>query len=240
METNRSKVKVPLWLTAFLLSATAVSGLVLAKSVQAGTSASQALAGSTRSYSGPEGAQADGYQVGDIVANFRLKNVDGRMLSLSDFTSQKGVIIVFQSNHCPFSKAYEDRIIALDRKFNAQGYPVLAINPSDPTSYPDDNIDQMQYRARTKGYTYPFLSDDKQVVAQAFGASRTPQVFVLKNNGAGRFTVQYLGTIDDNPQDPAGVTKRYVDDAVSNLLSNKPVVITATKAIGCAIKWREM
>ncbi|GAB3175107.1 thioredoxin family protein [Telluribacter humicola] len=240
METNRSKIKVPFWLTIALLTGTALSGLALAKSAVVVTSASKLLPRGLYPDFSAGVVQPDGYQVGDVVNNFRLKNVDGRMISLSDFTSQKGVIIVFQSNHCPFSKAYEERIIALDRKFNTQGYPVLAINPSDPASYPDDNFDQMQYRARTKGYTYPFLSDEKQVVAQAFGASRTPQVFVLKHAGGGKFTVQYLGTIDDNPQDPAGVTKRYVDDAVSNLLVSKPVVITTTKAIGCAIKWREM
>lgn len=180
-----------------------------------------------------------GYQVGDAVSNFRLKNVDGRMVSLSDYAGQKGVIVVFTCIHCPFSRAYEERIGALDRKFAGQGYPVVAINPSDPIAYEDDTFEQMQLRSSSKGYTYPYLVDATQTVAQQFGATRTPHVFILKNTG-GKFVVQYLGTVDDNPQDPAGVTKRYVDDAVTNLLAGKPVVITVTKAIGCAIKWKDI
>lgn len=188
----------------------------------------------------PAGEPANGgYQVGDAVSNFRLKNVDGRMISLSDYASQKGVIVVFTCIHCPFSRAYEERIGALDQKFASQGYPVVAINPSDPVAYEDDTYEQMQQQAKTKGYTYPYLADATQQVAQEFGATRTPHVYILKNIG-GKFVVQYIGTVDDNPQDPAGVTKRYVDDAVTNLLAAKPVVITVTKAIGCAIKWKEM
>jgi peroxiredoxin len=187
----------------------------------------------------PSPLAAQGYQLGDVVSTFRLKNVDGRMISLADYAGKKGVILVFTCNHCPFAKAYEDRIGALDRKFADQGYPVVAINPSDPIAYEDDTFEQMQERARSKGYSYPYLADANQAVAQAFGATRTPHVFVLKNQG-GKFTVQYVGTVDDNPQDPDSVTKRYVDDAVSNLLAGKPVVITTTKAIGCAIKWKDI
>lgn len=177
-----------------------------------------------------------GYRIGDTVADFRLKSVDGRMVSLSDFTGQKGLIVVFTCNHCPFSKAYEGRIGGLNDRFAAQGYPVLAINPSDPGTYEEDTFDQI--RAASRGFSYPYLLDDTQTVARAFGASRTPHAFVLENNG-GKFVVQYIGTVDDNPQDPANVTKRYVEDAVANLLAGKPVVTTTTKAIGCAIKWKD-
>jgi peroxiredoxin len=187
----------------------------------------------------PSQLAAQGYQLGDAVANFRLKNVNGQMVSLSDYAGKKGVIVVFTCNHCPFARAYEDRIGALDQKFSPQGYPVVAINPSDPVAYEDDTFEQMQERARSKNYTYPYMADATQTVAHDFGATRTPHIFVLKNQG-GKFTVQYIGTVDDNPQDPTGVTKRYVDDAVTNLLAGKPVVITTTKAIGCAIKWKDI
>jgi peroxiredoxin len=178
------------------------------------------------------------YRIGDEVTNFRLKNLNGGMVSLSDFSDQKGVIIVFTCNHCPFSKAYQGRIGALHRTFAAQGFPVVVVNPSDPKTHEDDRIEQLSYLAKDKGYPYPYLVDDTQTVARAFGANRTPQAYVLKNTG-GTFTVQYIGTLDDNPQDPASVTKRYVEDAVTNLLAGKPVVITTTKAIGCAIKWKD-
>ncbi|MCF0060999.1 thioredoxin family protein [Dyadobacter chenwenxiniae] len=184
-----------------------------------------------------ETKQSGGYQVGDAAAGFRLKGTDGSMVSLNDFNNAKGVIVIFTSNHCPFAKAYEDRIIALNNKFASQGYPVIAINPSDPATHQDDTFEKMKERAASKGYGYPYLADDAQQVAKAFGAGRTPQVYILQKNGA-KFTVRYIGMIDDNPQDPAGVTKLYADEAVSNLLSGKPVVTTITKPVGCAIKWK--
>ncbi|WP_373512457.1 thioredoxin family protein, partial [Persicitalea sp.] len=175
------------------------------------------------------------YGIGDVVVNFRLKNVEGNTVSLSDFSNQKGVIVIFTCNHCPFSKAYEGRISALHSKFSGLGYPVLAINPSDPKSYDEDRPERLKEMANVRGNTYSYLIDDSQVVARAFGASRTPQAYVLKNNG-GKFIVQYMGNIDDNPQDPANVTKRNVEDAVVGLLAGRAVATATTKPIGCVIK----
>jgi peroxiredoxin len=183
-------------------------------------------------------AAAVGYEIGTTVADFKLKNIDGNTISLSDYKAQKGVIVVFTCNHCPFAKAYEDRVMALDKKYASLGYPVVAINSNDVTTYEEDSFDNMKARAKDKGYSFPYLFDETQAVAKAFGATRTPHVFVLKNDG-GKFTVQYIGTIDDNAQDANGVTKRYVEDAVNNLSAGKPVVTTTTKAVGCAIRWRD-
>jgi len=187
-----------------------------------------------------KGAQAApvGYQIGAVVADFKLKNVDGKVVNLSDYKDKKGVIVVFTCNHCPFAKAYEDRIIALDKRYAAQGFSVVAINSNDAADYEEDSYPNMQKRASEKGYSFPYLHDETQGIAKAFGAARTPHVFVLRNDG-GKFTVQYIGTVDDNYQDAGGVTKRYVEDAVTNILSGKPVVVTQTKAVGCAISWKE-
>jgi peroxiredoxin len=183
-------------------------------------------------------AAASGYEIGSIVTDFKLKNTDGTTFALSNYKDKKGVIVVFTCNHCPFAKAYEDRIIDLDKKFAASGFPVVAINPSDASSYDEDSFDKMAARAKEKAYTFPYLSDDTQATAKAFGAARTPHLFILKNEG-GKFVVQYIGTIDDNAQDPASVTKRYVEDAIGNMLAGKPVVTTQTKAVGCSIKWKD-
>ena len=177
------------------------------------------------------------YDIGDVITDFKLKNVDGKMVSLKDFQSAKGFVIVFTSNHCPFSKSYEDRVITIDKKYAAQGFPVIAINPNDPEAYEDDSFVNMQARAKEKRYTYPYLADETQTVTKAFGAARTPQAFVLKKEN-GKISVQYLGAIDDNAQDPANVTKHYVEDAINNILVGKPVVTPSTKAVGCAIKWK--
>ena len=180
---------------------------------------------------------AMGYTLGDVIAPFSLKNVDERTISLAEYKAQRGIIVVFTSNHCPFSKAYEDRILALDHKFGPQGYPVLAIMSSDASVYEEDSFEQMQARAKAKNYTFPYLTDDSQAVAKAFGATRSPQVYVLKRTGE-RFTIEYIGSVDDSPQSAAGVQRAYVDEATTSLLAGKPVVTPLTKAIGCAIKMK--
>lgn len=179
-----------------------------------------------------------GYPIGGAVAEFKLQNAKGGIVSLSDYKDKKGVIVVFTCNHCPFAKAYEERLIALDKKYGALNFPVVAINSNDASDYEDESMDNMKKRASEKGYTFPYLQDATQAVAKAFGATRTPHVFVLRNENA-KFTVQYIGTIDDNYQDPTSVTKRYVEDAVNNILAGKPVVVTQTKAVGCAIGWKD-
>lgn len=179
------------------------------------------------------------YAIGDAVVDFKLKNVDGRLVSLSDYRNGKGVILVFTANHCPFSKAYEERIMALDRKYAVAGFPVIAIQPNDPAAYSEDSFENMKIRAQEKNYSFPYLSDESQTVTHVFGATRTPEVFILKRSGD-RFTIEYTGSIDDSPQIPSDVRRRYVEDAVNNLLLGRPVVLTTTKAIGCAIKWKSI
>ncbi len=182
--------------------------------------------------------QHSGYRIKDEVTAFTLANVDGKKVSLADYAKGKGVIVVFTCNHCPFAKAYEDRIIALDKKFRPGGYPVVAINPTDAATYEEDSFEKMKQRASEKKYPFPYLVDADQQIAKKFGASKTPHLFVLQNTG-GKFTVEYIGTVDDNPQDPSGVSKRYVEEAVNHLIAGKPVGTTSTKAIGCVIKWKD-
>lgn len=180
---------------------------------------------------------APNYGVGDTVADFKLKNVDGKMVSLSDYKSGKGVIVIFDCNTCPYSKAYNDRIIALNKKYAAQGFPVITINANDPSDSEGDSFDEMVALAKRKKYDFPYLVDETQNVARAFGATNTPHVFVLKNEG-GAFTVAYIGAIDDNARDASSASKKYVEDAVDALLSNKAVPAAKTRAIGCGIKWK--
>lgn len=180
----------------------------------------------------------NGYALGDAVENFTVKSTDNRSISLADYQSQKGLIVVFSSNHCPFSRVYEERIQALNQQFAPQGYPVLAIMPNDPNVYEEDSFATMQRRAREQAYTYPYAIDESQQAARRFGASRTPQAFVLKQNN-GQFTVEYMGAVDDNPQDRAGVKRPYLEEAVASLLAGRPVSTPITKAVGCAVKLRQ-
>lgn len=180
---------------------------------------------------------SNGYALGDAVENFTVKSTDNRSISLADYRSQKGLIVVFSSNHCPFSHVYEERIQALNQQFAAQGYPVLAIMPNDPGVYEEDSFVNMQRRAKEQNYSYPYAIDETQQTTRRFGASRTPQAFVLKQN-SGQFIVEYMGAIDDNPQDCDSVKRKYLEEAVASLLAGRPVATPITKAIGCAVKLR--
>lgn len=176
-----------------------------------------------------------GYQVGDEATDFKLKNVDGKMVSLSDYKSAKGFIVVFTCNHCPYAKKYEDRIIALDKMYKDKGYPVIAINPNDPAVQPQDSFAEMQVRAREKGFTFPYLMDEGQKIYPIYGATKTPHVYILKKEN-GKNIVKYIGAIDNNYENPNDVSDYYVQDAVNQLLKNEPVKTEKTVAIGCTIK----
>lgn len=182
-------------------------------------------------------ARVPQYSVGDPVKNFSLKNTDGKMVSLSDYKNSKGLIVVFDCNTCPFSKAYNDRIIALNEKYKSQGFPLVAINANDPAISPGDSYEEMVRVAKSKKYDFPYLIDETQQVAKAFGATNTPHVYILQNSD-GEFKVSYIGAIDNNARDEKSVSKRYVEDAVDAMLANKPVPTDKTKAIGCGIKYR--
>ena len=181
---------------------------------------------------------AGGYKINDEAKDFELKNVDGRPVSMKDFKDAKGFIVIFTCNHCPFSVAYEDRIIALDKKYAAIGYPVIAINPNDSERQPLDSYENMIVRSREKGFTFPYLYDSTQEIASAYGAARTPHVFVLKNEKNKRL-VKYIGAIDNNSDDASQASSHFVEEAVDALLAGKEVKQTETKAIGCTIKWKQ-
>jgi peroxiredoxin len=183
-------------------------------------------------------ANADGYEIGDKATDFRLMNVDGRMVSMADYPDAKGFILMFSCNHCPYSVAYEDRKIALNNKFAPLGYPVIIINPNDSTIVPQDSFSNMKVRAKAKQFPFPYLLDADQTVFQTYGATRTPHVFLL-NREAGDLIVRYIGAIDNNSQDAEAATERYVESAIRNLMEGNDPDPATTRAIGCTIKFKK-
>jgi peroxiredoxin len=181
---------------------------------------------------------SQGYKVGDKVKDFSLKNVDGKMVSMADYKDAKGFIVVFTCNHCPFAIAYEQRIMALDVKYRPLGYPVIAINPNDPAIVPDDSFENMVSHSKEKGYTFPYIFDETQEVAKAFGATKTPHVFLL-NKQKSNLVLEYIGAIDNNTDDATKADKKYVENAVDALLAGKSPEVKETKAIGCGVKWKK-
>ena len=180
-------------------------------------------------------AQGTGYSVGEYATDFKLKNIDGKTVSLSDYSNAKGFLVIFTCNSCPYAVAYEDRIIALDKKYSKLGVPVIAINPNNPSIQPKDSFDQMKVRAKQKGFTFPYLLDEGQNVFPEYGAKRTPHVYLLEKTAKGNL-VKYIGAIDDNYADAASVEVRYVENAVDAMLEGKEINVKTTKAIGCSIK----
>jgi peroxiredoxin len=183
-------------------------------------------------------AQTGGYKIGDVAADFSLKNINGKTVSLADMKSAKGYIVVFTCNTCPYAVAYEDRIIALNKKYAVQGYPVIAINPNDPVAQPTDTYEKMQEKAKSKGFNFPYLMDPNHVITKQFGATRTPHVFLLQKTDKGN-VVQYIGAIDSDTEGKSAERVNYVEAAIDAMASGKKPAVTTTKAIGCTIKWKK-
>jgi len=181
--------------------------------------------------------QVMGYAIGDTVQDFKLKNVDGKFLFTKDLTHAKGLVIVFTCNHCPYALKYEDRLNYLNKTYGPKGFPLLAISSSDPVNIPEDSYEGMVKWSKEHNFSFPYLFDEQQSVAKAFGARRTPEAFVLFKE-KGKWKLKYRGAIDDNGADPEGVKSHYVEDAINALLSGKSVPVAETKSVGCSIKLR--
>ncbi|MBR9920748.1 MAG: thioredoxin family protein [Bacteroidetes bacterium] len=174
----------------------------------------------------------EGLSVGDKAPDFELLGVDGETVSLADFEDAKGFIVTFTCNHCPFAVLYEDRLIELHNEYAPKGYPVIAINPNDPEIVPDDSFDNMKKRAEEKGFPFVYLFDKGQTVYPAYGATRTPHVYLLDANQI----VRYIGAIDDNARDPEAVEVKYVENAIAAMEKGEKIDPDFTKAVGCSIK----
>ena len=179
-----------------------------------------------------ESIVSNGYQPGDKATDFKLKSVDGKKYSMSDYKDAKGFIVVFTCNTCPFAIKYDDRVNALAKKYKPKGYVLLAINPNDPDAQPKDSYELMQAKAREKGFVFPYLVDEGQKIYPQYGATKTPHVFLLDKN----LIVKYIGAIDDNCDDASAVKERYLENAITALENGKDPSPEITRAIGCSIK----
>lgn len=172
-------------------------------------------------------------EVGQIASDFSLKNVDGKMVSLSDYKDAPAYVVIFTCNSCPYAVDWEDRIIGLHEKYAEKGIPVLAINPNDPSISGEDSFEKMVEISKKHNYDFPYLFDQQQKAARAYGATRTPHAYVLDKDRV----IRYIGAIDNNHKNAKAADKKYVEEAVDAILQNKEVKTKSTKAIGCTIKW---
>jgi len=179
------------------------------------------------------------YKASDMAADFRLKNVKGEMVSLSQFDDAKGFIVAFWCNTCPVVEKYEQRLMDLHKELAPKGYPVIAINSNDRGVSPGDSYEEMVKLAKDKKYQFEYLYDEAQEVARKYGPTNTPHIYLLSKKD-GKLVVEYVGAIDNNSDDPPAADKKYVADAVKSLLAGQKVAVASTRAVGCSIKWRKV
>ncbi len=180
----------------------------------------------------PAAKAADELALGAKGAGFNLKGTDGKMHSLDGVKGEKGTAVVFTCNECPFSKGYEDRLIDLAKEYQPKGIGFVAINANDPKIVPGDGFELMVKRAQDKNFPYPYVVDETQEIATAYGAKVTPHVFLLDASGK----LVYRGRVDDSLEQDKVKTHDFAS-ALEALSSGQPVKVAETKAFGCGVKY---
>ena len=175
------------------------------------------------------------YQLGDKVESFRLKDSNNKEVILNDFAGSKIVVLVFTNNLCPFSKLYESRLTALAGNYANRGVRFIFINPSVNQQEEGESLQDMAAKASGANYSFPYLADEGQKLSRRFGATKTPEVFLLHSQN-GDFVLKYKGAIDDNYQAENFVKEFYLKNAIEAVLSNQPVKSINKRATGCMIR----
>ena len=168
------------------------------------------------------------------MADRPLSGAGGSSVTLSELQRENGLVVLFWCNTCPWVDRWEDRVLEIARANQSRGIGFAAVNPNDPVAYPDDDLSSMAERAEQAGYPFPYLRDEGSRLARAFGASRTPEVFVFGPDGA----LVYSGAVDDSPRGASGVEQPYLSRVLGALAQGEAVPVRSTKAFGCTIKWQ--
>ena len=177
---------------------------------------------------------AEELAIGASGPSFNLKGTDGQMHSLDQVKGAKGTAVIFTCNECPYSKGYEDRLIALAKDYHAKGIGFVAINANDPTIVPGDAYEFMITRAKDKGFPFPYLHDESQAIATAYGAKVTPHIYLLDASGK----LVYRGRVDNSVKVDE-VKERDFATAMDALVAGQAIPVAETKAFGCSIKWKK-
>ena len=173
-------------------------------------------------------------QLGQSAPDFNLPGVDGKDYSLKDFKNAKILVVVFSCNHCPYVIGSEDRMIRFYNDYKNKGVAMIAINSNETVGHPTDSFEHMVTHAKEKGITWPYVRDDTQEIALAYGALRTPHYYVFDQARK----LRYTGRMDDNPRNPGMEKTHELRDAVDALLAGKNPPVELTNPIGCNVKWQ--
>lgn len=170
--------------------------------------------------------------LGASAPDFDLPGVDGKDHSLGSYKDKPVLVVIFSCNHCPYVKAYEDRMVAVQRDYAGRGVQIVAINSNDERAYPEDSFPEMVKRSRERGFNFPYLRDESQKVVEAYGGICTPHVFAFD----GGRKLRYRGRIDDSKEE-AQVGAHDLRNALDDLVAGREVRVPDTKPFGCSIKW---
>lgn len=177
-----------------------------------------------------------GTLINSYAPDFELPGIDEEVHHLARYLEKfRAIGVIFMCNHCPYVKLYLNRLKEIQAEFQDQAVTLIGINANDANQYPDDSFENMKTFAANNQLNFPYIRDVAQDVAESFGASKTPEVFLLDQDGK----LRYKGLIDDNADDAGAVQVSYLRSAIGQLLSDESVEPSSTDAIGCSIKWRE-
>jgi peroxiredoxin len=176
----------------------------------------------------------DALSIGSKIPEFNLTGIDDKNYSLESFQDKRGIIVVFSCNHCPYVQAYEGRMKNIQQDYGEKGIELIAINPNNASTHPDDSFENMKKRASEQQFNFIYLRDEDQSVAKAFDATHTPEIFLFN----GERKLVYHGKIDDNWQEPDKVVNHYLKNAIDEMLNGTEISVPETYSIGCTIKWK--
>ena len=173
---------------------------------------------------------------GKTAHEFNLLGIDGRHWGLADCRGDKGTLVMFICNHCPYVKAIQERLVRDTRELLEYGIKSVAIMSNDPLDYPEDSLDNMKKIAKKFGYTFPYLFDETQDVARAYGAVCTPDFFGYNAD----LKLQYRGRLDTSRMDPAPANaRRDLFEAMKQVAETGQGPEEQIASMGCSIKWRK-
>ncbi len=177
-------------------------------------------------------------RIGEQAPDFDLPATDGKRYSLKSFPNARVLVLFFTCNHCPFVIGSEERMIEFCLKYATRHVQMVGINSNESDNHPHDSFENMVQRARDRCFPFPYLRDERQDVARAYGALRTPHYFVFSRDEDGPWRLRYTGRMDDNPRQPGKQTTHELQDAVEAILKGNEPAVLMTNPIGCNVKWR--
>lgn len=180
---------------------------------------------------------ADRLEIGDKapLTDVEVEDVSGEILTLEEVAGANGLLVNFSCNTCPWVAAWEDRYNPIAELAEENGIGVIALNPNAAIRDGGESIQDMQERAKASDYQFYYALDKNSRLAEAFGATRTPDIFLFNSD----MELVYTGAIDDNAKSAEGVDETYLEDAIQNMVAGREISPRTTKALGCTIKWPE-